>query len=167
MTSPRTLGLLVVIAHWIVAVTHLFLAARVLPAPNSVSWLAIILITCGHLCVAVGLWKLSNKFAGAVSLIFFLAALGADLYEHFLHPAANNIFTMAAGDWTAWFDASVFGLRDLVAFDRQLHVIADTAAEGAGGILDDFQFGHTGLESFPTGKRNVQFACRFLAPSPA
>jgi len=114
MTKPRTLALLVVVAHGIVAVWHLFLAAKILPAPdNNVSWLAIMLITSGHLCVSIALWKLSDKFAGLTSLLFFLAALGADLYEHFLHPALNNIFMTAAGDWTAWFDASVFGLLAL------------------------------------------------------
>ena len=92
-----------------IAVWHLFLAAKVLPAPNNnVSWLAITLITFGHLVVSVALWKLSNKFAGLVSLIFFLAALGADLYEHFLHASANNVFMVARGDSIAWFDASVF-----------------------------------------------------------
>jgi hypothetical protein len=48
-----------------------------------------------------------------VSLIFFLAALGADLYEHFLHASANNVFMVAPGDWTAPFDASVFVLLAL------------------------------------------------------
>ena len=114
MTNARTLALTIVVAHWMVAVGHLFLAARVLPAPNnSVSWLAIILITSGHLCIAVGLWKLSDKLAGAVLLIFFLAALGADLYEHFLHPSANSIFMVAPGGWTSSFDASVFALLAL------------------------------------------------------
>jgi hypothetical protein len=114
MTNPGALALVVVVAHWMVAVGHLFLAARVLPAPNnSVSGMAIILITFGHLCVAVALWKLSDKLAGVVLLIFFLAALAADLYEHFLHRSANNIFMVAAGGWTASFDASVFGLLAL------------------------------------------------------
>ena len=114
MTRRRTLALLVVVAHWIVAVGHLFLAARVLPAPNNhVSWLAITLITVGHLAVSIALWKLSDKLAGLVSLIFFLAASGADLYEHFLHASANNVFMVASGDATAWFDASVFALLAL------------------------------------------------------
>jgi len=44
MTKARMLTLLVVSAHWVVAVLHLFLAAKVLPAPNNnVSWLAITL----------------------------------------------------------------------------------------------------------------------------
>jgi hypothetical protein len=114
MTRRRLLTLLVVVAHWMVAVWHLFLAANVLPAPNNkVSWLAITLITLGHLAVSVALWKLSDKLAGLVSLIFFLAAMSADLYEHFLHASANNVFTVAPGDWTAWFDASVFVLLTL------------------------------------------------------
>lgn len=108
------LTLLVVVAHWIVAVWHLFLAAKVLPAPNNnVGWLAISLITFGHLAVSIALWKLGDKLAGLVSLIFFLAASSADLYEHFLHPSANNVFMVASGDWTAWFDASVFALLAL------------------------------------------------------
>jgi hypothetical protein len=114
MTRRRTLTLLVVFAHWIVAVGHLFLAAKVLPPPNnSVSWLAITLITLGHLAVSIALWTLSDKIAGLVSLIFFLAASGADLYEHFLHTSANNVFMVAPGDWTAPFDASVLVLLAL------------------------------------------------------
>lgn len=108
MTKPRALALLVVVAHWMVAVSHLFLAAKILPAPNNhVSWLAIILMTSGHLAVSIALWKLSDKLAGLVSLIFFAAALGADLYEHFLHASANNVFAVAPGVWTTGFDASV------------------------------------------------------------
>jgi len=114
MTKPRILTLLIVIAHWIVAVGHLFLAAKVLPAPNNnVSWLAIILISSGHLGVSIVLWKVGDRLAGLVSLMFFLAALSADLYEHFLHASANNVFTVAAGTWTAGFDASVFVLLAL------------------------------------------------------
>jgi hypothetical protein len=114
MTRRRMFTLLVVVAHWMVAVGHLFLAAKVLPAPNnSVSWLAITMITFGHLAVSIGLWKLSDKPAGLVSLIFFLAAMSADLYEHFLHASANNVFMVTPGDWTAGFDASVFVLLAL------------------------------------------------------
>jgi hypothetical protein len=114
MPKPRTLALLVVVAHWIVAIWHLFLAANILPGPNNnVSWLAIILISSGHLVVSIALWKLSDKPGGTVLLIFFLLALSADLYEHFLHSSLNNIFMVAAGSGTAWFDASVFGLLAL------------------------------------------------------
>ncbi|MGA7170406.1 MAG: hypothetical protein WBX08_14725, partial [Candidatus Sulfotelmatobacter sp.] len=81
MTRVRLLALLVVAAHWMVAIWHLFLAAKILPAPNDhVSGLAIILITSGHLLVSILLWKLSDKVAGLVSVIFFLAAMSADLY---------------------------------------------------------------------------------------
>ena len=114
MTKLRLLTLLIVAAHCIVAVGHLSFAARILPAPNDkVSWLAIVLITTGHLCVSIALWTLNDKLAGWVTLLFFLAALGADLYEHFLQTAPNNIFMLTASDWTAWFDASVFGLLAL------------------------------------------------------
>ena len=124
MTKPRTLALLVVIAHWVVAVLHLFFAAEVLPAPNNkISWLAITLITLGHLGVSIVLWKLGEKLAGFISLIFFLAALGADLYEHFLHASANNVFTVAPGDWTAWFDASVFILLALEILGCSLGIL--------------------------------------------
>ena len=111
MTKPKTLALMVVAAHWMVAIWHLFLAARILPGPNNnVSGLAITLISLGHLCVLTALWKLGDKLAGLVALVFFLAALSADLYEHFLHAAANNVLTLAAGDGTGLFDASVFAL---------------------------------------------------------
>jgi hypothetical protein len=114
MTRRCLLTLLVVVAHWMIAVWHLFLAAKVLAAPNDkVSWLAITLITCGHLAVSIALWTLRDKLAGLVSLIFFVAALSADLYEHFLHASANNVFTVAPGNWTPWFDASVFVLLAL------------------------------------------------------
>lgn len=108
MKKFRTLALFVVLTHWIVAIWHLFLAAQILPAPNnSVSWLAVTLITSGHLVVAIALWKLNERFSGWVSLIFFLSALGADLYEHFLHASLNNVFMVATNNWTIWFDGSV------------------------------------------------------------
>lgn len=114
MTKARTLALLVVAAHCSVAIWHLFLAAKVLPAPNnSVSWLAIVLITSGHAVVSILLWKLSDKVAEFASLIFFLAAMSADLYEHFLHASQNNVFMVARGDWSAIFDVSVFILLAL------------------------------------------------------
>ena len=114
MTRSRMLALLVVVAHWMDAVGHLFLAAKILPAPNDhVGWLAVILITSGHLVVSIALWKLADRIAGLTSLIFFLAALGADLYEHFLHASANNVFMVAPGHWTTWFDASVVVLLAL------------------------------------------------------
>ena len=114
MTRLRTLVLLIVVAHWSVAICHLFLAASVLPAPNNrVSWLAVVLLTLLHGCVSVTLWKISGKLIGLLSLIFFLAALSADLYEHFLHASGNNVFMVAPGVWTAWFSASVFILLAL------------------------------------------------------
>ncbi len=114
MKKSHTVALQVVAAHWIVAVGHLFLAARILPAPNNhVSWLAIILISSGHLGVSTVLWKLSDRPAGLISLMFFLAALGADLYEHFLHVSLNNIFMLTRSNWTAGFDASVIVLLAL------------------------------------------------------
>lgn len=114
MTKLRRFALFVVVGHWFIAVSHLFLAANVLAAPNNnVSWLAITFISAGHLAIAIVLWTLRDKFAGWVSVIFFLAALGADLYEHFLHASANNIFMVAPGSWAAEFDASVFALLAL------------------------------------------------------
>jgi hypothetical protein len=111
MKKSPTLALLVVLAHWIVAITHLFLAAQVLPSPNDqVSWLAIMLITSGHLIVSLALWRLGDRAAGLVSSIFFVAALSADLYEHFMHASQNNVLLLAPGRWTPWFDASVIVL---------------------------------------------------------
>jgi hypothetical protein len=114
MKDPRTLALLVVVAHWIVAIVHLFLAAQVVPGPNKqVSGLGIVFLTAGHLAVAIAVWMLSETISGAVLLIFFLAAMAADVYEHFLHPAPNNVLMVAASSWTPWFDASVFALLAL------------------------------------------------------
>ena len=114
MTKIRMLALMVVVAHWMDAVGHLFLAAKILPAPNDhVSWLAVVLITSGHLVVSIALCKLGDRIGGCISLIFFLAALSADLYEHFLHASGNNVFMAASGHWTAWFDASVVVLLAL------------------------------------------------------
>ena len=111
MTKARMLILLAVAAHWIVAVWHLFLAAKILPPPsNSVSWVVIVSFTLGHLSLLVAVWKLRDKLSGLVASIVFLAALGADLYEHFVQVAPNNVFMAASGAWTAWFDASVFAL---------------------------------------------------------
>jgi hypothetical protein len=125
MTRRRMLTLTVVVAHWIVAIGHLDLAAEVLPAPNNhVSWLAVTLITLGHLAVSIALWTLSDRIAGLVSLIFFLAALGADLYEHFLHASANNVFMVTSGDWTAPFDVSVFVLLALEIAGCLLGILA-------------------------------------------
>ena len=110
----RRLALLVVVAHWIVVILHLFIAAQVLPGPkNSVSGLGIILLTAGHLVAFIAVWKLGDKASGALLLIFFLAAMGADLYEHFLNRSPNNIFLVAPGSWTPWFDVSVFVLLAL------------------------------------------------------
>jgi hypothetical protein len=114
MTKSQMLALLVVVVHWMDAVGHLFLAAKILPTPNDhASWLAVILITSGHLVVSIALWKLGDRIAGGISLIFFLAALSADLYEHFLHASGNNVFMVASGHWTTWFDASVIMLLAL------------------------------------------------------
>lgn len=116
MKKLRILGLAVLAAHLIVAVWHLFLVAKILPAPeNNVSWFAICLITLGHLGVSVAWLKLSDRFAGLVLCIFLVAALGAGIYEHFLGPGLNNIFRVAPGDWTALFRASVIALVILEA----------------------------------------------------
>lgn len=114
MANSRILVLLTIAAHWAVAIPHLFLAARVVPGPNNhVSWLAIVLISSGHLVVSIAIWKLSERLAGWLALVFFLAALAADVYEHFLHAAPNNVFMVASTTWTAWFIASVIALLAL------------------------------------------------------
>lgn len=114
MKNLRTFAATVVLAHWVVAILHLFIVARMLPAPeNHVSWLGMVLLSCLHLGVCAALLALSPKYTGLVSLLFFLAAMTADLYEHFLHASANNIFMAPRSPWTFWFDASVFVLLAL------------------------------------------------------
>jgi hypothetical protein len=39
-------------------------------------------------------------------------------------------------------DARVLGLGDVVVLDGQFHVVADAAAERAGGVFDDLEVGH-------------------------
>jgi RNA polymerase sigma-70 factor (ECF subfamily) len=58
--------------------------------------------------VAVGCWKLFDRFTGFVLSAFFGVALGAGIYEHFLGSGLNNIFRVAPTDWTAVFRVSVF-----------------------------------------------------------
>lgn len=112
--TQRALAQVIVAAHWMFAVSHLFVAARVLPSPNnSVSGMGVLLITAGHAAVAIALSMFSEKIGGVVSLTFFLAAISADLYEHFLHASMNNVFLVASGTWTARFDSSVVVLLAL------------------------------------------------------
>lgn len=114
MTKLRVLASLVVALHWMVAIWHLFMAAKVVPAPtNSVSGPGVTFITLGHVLMCIVLWKLRDKLSGLILLLFFLAAGAADTYEHFIHAAANNVFMVAPGSWTTWFDVSVFGLLGL------------------------------------------------------
>jgi hypothetical protein len=109
MRNLRTYGFLAIPAHWIVAVWHLVLVAKVLPASdNSVHWLAIALLTLVHGGVLLACWKLTDRFAGLTLCVFLLVALGSGIYEHFLGPGLNNVFRMASSDWTTAFRASVF-----------------------------------------------------------
>ena len=120
----RRILLLVVVAHWIIAVAHLFVAARVLPTPNdTVSWVAITLITVGHLGMVLVSWRLSEGLTGLVSLLFFLAALGADLYEHFLHASGNNVFMLPRVAWTVEFVVSVVALLALEVIGLWLGIL--------------------------------------------
>lgn len=132
MTAPRKLAPLVVIAHWIVAVSHLFLVARILPAPyDKVSWLGITFITLGHWAVAIVLWVLNDKIGGWVALVFFLMAMSADLYEHFLHASPNNVFDIVtAGSGTIWFDASVILLLALEILGCMLGIVLLSGRNG-------------------------------------
>jgi hypothetical protein len=125
MTKARLLILLIVAAHWFVGIVHLFFAAQVLPAPNNhVSLLAVTFITLVHWAVALGLWKLTQKPVLWVSLIFFLAAMSADLYEHFLHASLNNIFMVAPGGWATWFEVSVIILLALEVLGCLLGILS-------------------------------------------
>ena len=83
-----------------------------------------LLIVVAHGGVSIALWKISDKLIGLVSIIFFLAALSADLYEHFLHASGNNVFMVAPGHWTAWFNASVFILLALEILGCSIGVLS-------------------------------------------
>ncbi len=112
--TQRALAQVIVVAHWMFAVSHLFVAARVLPSSNNgVSGMGVLLITAGHAGVAMALSMFSEKIGGVVSFTFFLAAMSADLYEHFLHASMNNVLLIASGSWTARFDSTVVVLLAL------------------------------------------------------
>jgi hypothetical protein len=151
MTKAKALVLFVVAAHWITAIWHLFLAANVLPAPNNhVSSLAVILITSGHMIVSILVWMLGDEVAGAVAVLFFLAAMTADLYEHFLHASQNNVFMVAPGDWTAIFNASVFILLalEIVGFLLGTIVLSGGVRKSKSTSGPDAKFGREGPKLF-------------------
>lgn len=83
------------------------------PPDNSANWTAIGLMTVGHLAVLGFVWKLAEKWAGVVSLAFFLAAVGVGAYEHFLGPVPTNVFRVAAGRTGTLFDVTVYVLTGL------------------------------------------------------
>ena len=113
--TQRALAQVIVVAHWMFAVSHLFVAARVLPSPNNSvsSGMGVLLITVLHAGVAIALSMFNEKISGVVSFAFFFAAMSADLYEHFLHASLNNVFLITAGNWTSRFDSSVVVLLAL------------------------------------------------------
>ena len=95
-------------AHWVTAIWHLFVAAKVLPGPtNDVNLFAVGLITLLHLGVA-GAWKkLPDRLVGGILSAFFIAALAFGIYEHFLHPGGNNVFMVSASEWKTAFEVGV------------------------------------------------------------
>jgi hypothetical protein len=65
MKNLRIFSLLVIAAHWTVAVWHLFLVTKIPDAPErTVNWLAIGLATLLHLALSFAVWKLSARVAG-------------------------------------------------------------------------------------------------------
>jgi hypothetical protein len=107
----RMLAMGLIAANWILAVGHLYLVEKMLPRPEyKVSWAGVGMMTLLHLIAASATWKLSNRWAGGILVLFWSAAMISGVYEHFLHVGPNNIFRVAAGDWTGLFDGSVFAL---------------------------------------------------------
>ncbi len=114
MRKLRQYMTLVILGNWVAGIWHLFLAAKVVAPPNNNgSWIAISVMTGLHLAVLAAVWKLPVKGTGIVSCLFFLAALVSGVYEHFLHPGANNIFKIVPSDSKTLFDASVYILAGL------------------------------------------------------
>ncbi|HJS98081.1 MAG TPA: hypothetical protein VJ756_03250 [Terriglobales bacterium] len=108
MNKYRISGIVVIAAHWVTAMWHLSVAAKVLPGPtNGVNLLAVALITLLHLGVAGAWWKLRDKLAGGILSAFFIVALVFGIYEHFIHPGGNNIFMVSASEWKTTFEVSV------------------------------------------------------------
>jgi cell division protein FtsW (lipid II flippase) len=114
MERYKVLGFVVIAAHWAAAVWHLFVAAKVLPSPdNRVNLVAIGILSVVHLAVSVVWWKVPNRPAGLILSTFFIAVLAFGVYEHFLHPGANNAFMVLPGEWKTPFEASVVLLTAL------------------------------------------------------
>jgi hypothetical protein len=108
MDRYKMFGFVVIAAHWAAAVMHLFLAAKVAPAPdNHLNLFVLGMLILGHLAVSVLWWTLPNRLAGLILCTFFTVVLVFGIYEHFLHPGANNVFMVVPGAWKAPFDASV------------------------------------------------------------
>jgi hypothetical protein len=114
MNRYKVLGFVVIAAHGVAAVGHLLLTAQVLPAPdNRVNVFAIGMLTAVHLAVSIVWWKVPNRPAGLILSTFFIAVLAFGIYEHFLHPGANNVFMVLPGVWKTTFEASVVLLMAL------------------------------------------------------
>lgn len=135
MNRYRALGLVVIAAHWVTAMWHLSVAAKVIPGPtNGLNLLAVGLITLLHLGIASAWWKLPDRLAGGILSAFFIAALAFGMYEHFLHPGGNNIFMVSPGNEKNAFDVSVGLLMALEVLGVGIGIRFLKAGTPVGGV---------------------------------
>ena len=107
MKTLRLRGLLVIAAHSLVAIWHLLLTTRVLPAMSlAQAWLAIGIFAAVHLVVAVVWWLLPSRPGGIFLFLLFAVALAFGTYEHFLSASPNNILRMSPGEGVTAFRIS-------------------------------------------------------------
>jgi hypothetical protein len=52
------------------------------------------------ICAMALLWTSRQRAAGLIFAVFFSVVLTIGLYEHFLRPGTDNVFTMSPGAWT-------------------------------------------------------------------
>jgi len=108
-------GALIVVAHFIVALWHLFLVVKTQPGFPTFAPPLLILVNLLPVMGAVVLAKRLPKLAGILIAIPLGIALVIGLYAHFLNPGTDNVFRMPRGKLTLPFQISAAQLVVLEA----------------------------------------------------
>jgi hypothetical protein len=94
-------GTSIVAANFIVTIWHVYVLGRLQPEMTGAQLVlfggAINLVP---ICAMALLWTSRQRTAGLIFAVFFGVVFTIELYEHFLRPGADNVFTMAPGAWT-------------------------------------------------------------------
>lgn len=107
LTRLRPLLLAVVVSHTAVVVWHLIVVANINPAILTPGFLVFLGTINLFPFVAVALANTRARLlAGWLLLIPFGLALTAGLISHFRSPGPDNVFHIAAGNWTRSYRVS-------------------------------------------------------------